>query len=118
MSHHCHAEGCKVSVPPRMLMCRKHWFMADRAYRELVWAYYVRGQEKTKTPTTGYLAAMQMCIADVAIKEGKLSKEEGTARVEEALKLLDLYGDGAVVDLHLATKTVRIASPRFMTRGS
>lgn len=41
-AHLCHARGCSVPVPPRMLMCRRHWFMVPRRLRLAVWAEYDR----------------------------------------------------------------------------
>jgi len=38
--HHCHVPGCDVSVPPRLLMCRKHWAMVPSATRRDVWRYF------------------------------------------------------------------------------
>jgi hypothetical protein len=25
VAHHCHLPGCKVTTPPRWLLCRTHW---------------------------------------------------------------------------------------------
>jgi hypothetical protein len=63
MSHTCHATGCRVPVPPRMFMCRKHWYSLPKSMRDAVWAAYVPGQEIRKDPTPGYLA-----VADAAIR--------------------------------------------------
>lgn len=43
-NHTCHARGCKVHVPPEMLMCRRHWALVPRDIRRAVWAAYVPGQ--------------------------------------------------------------------------
>lgn len=69
MPHTCHAINCRVPVPPKMLMCRLHWYMVPTHLRRAVWAEYVPGQEITKTPTPEYLAVMEAAIAAVAEKE-------------------------------------------------
>jgi hypothetical protein len=70
-AHTCHAEGCDVRVPPRMLMCRAHWFMVPKTLRGRVWATYVHGQERRKDPTPEYLEAAQAAIDAVAAAEGR-----------------------------------------------
>lgn len=72
MKHHCHARDCEVPVPPKMLMCRKHWFMLPREKQNAIWRHYVPGQEIRKDPTPEYLEAMQDAINAVARKEGKI----------------------------------------------
>lgn len=69
MPHLCHAQGCRKSVHPRMLMCPKHWYMVPKPLRDAVWAAYVPGQERRKDPTNEYLEAAQTAIAAVADKE-------------------------------------------------
>lgn len=68
-AHLCHAQGCSVAVPPRMLMCRHHWFMVSMVIRQHVWNAYVPGQENSKLPTRAYVEAAKAAIADVASKE-------------------------------------------------
>lgn len=63
VGHHCHAEGCRVAVPPEMLMCKRHWFMVPKALREEVWRTYRPGQCDDKTPSEEWHKA-----ADAAIK--------------------------------------------------
>lgn len=63
MAHHvCHATRCTVEVPPRLFMCRRHWYTLPKRLRDLIWQYYEPGQEITKTPTTAYLKAAAECI--------------------------------------------------------
>ncbi len=69
MSHTCHAIDCSRKVPPKMLMCRRHWFMVDKPLRDKVWETYIVGQEVTKDPTSEYLKAAQAAIACVRRKE-------------------------------------------------
>ena len=73
--HLCHAEGCTTPVPPRMLMCRRHWRMVPRALQAAVWAEYVPGQERRKDPTESYLDAAHEAIRAVAAKEGRVLVE-------------------------------------------
>jgi hypothetical protein len=37
MPHTCHAEGCEVAVPPKLLMCLKHWRMVPKHLQREVW---------------------------------------------------------------------------------
>jgi hypothetical protein len=69
--HHCHAKDCHTNVPPKMLMCLKHWRMVPKALQEDVWDAYEEGQEIRKDPTTAYLRAARAAINAVIIKEGK-----------------------------------------------
>lgn len=67
--HTCHADGCNTLVPPRMFMCRTHWFMVPKAMRDAVWDAYVPGQERRMDPTDEYLAVTRTAIDYVAAKE-------------------------------------------------
>lgn len=69
--HLCHAEGCSVEVPPKMLMCLRHWRMVPQVVQREVWRHYVPGQEIRKDPTREYLAAMKNAIEAVADREGR-----------------------------------------------
>lgn len=69
MRHHCHAKNCVTNVPPKMFMCKTHWYMLPKRMRDQVWALYVPGQEITKTPTPEYLAFTRECIEYVFGKE-------------------------------------------------
>lgn len=71
MEHHCHAVGCKVSVPPKMHMCLTHWRMVPKAVQELIWKHYRLGQEIDKNPSVEYIATAFVSISCVALKEGK-----------------------------------------------
>lgn len=70
--HYCHAYGCPVPVPPKMLMCLKHWRMVPRDLQKLVWATYRPGQEDDKNPSVEYIFAQQMAIKAVREREGKV----------------------------------------------
>lgn len=70
MKHTCHAKRCTVSVPPKMFMCKRHWYMVPRDLRAAIWATYVPGQEIRKDPTSEYLDTAMEAIAAVAAKEG------------------------------------------------
>ncbi len=69
MKHQCHAKNCTQSVPPRMLMCKKHWFMVDKPLRDKVWAEYQPGQEINKNPTYTYLLTAKAAIECVRREE-------------------------------------------------
>lgn len=70
MSHTCHATGCEVVVPPKMFMCKKHWYMLHKNFRDAIWANYVPGQERRKDPTPKYIDVARQCIEYVAKREG------------------------------------------------
>ena len=67
--HYCHALSCKVPVPPRMLMCLRHWKKVPRDVQSDVWKYYRPGQEQDKQPTVDYVSAALSAIFAVADKE-------------------------------------------------
>jgi hypothetical protein len=69
--HHCHATGCGQACPPRLLMCRRHWFMVPAGLRAAVLAAYRPGQEITKTPSPEWLAAARAAIRAVETIEGR-----------------------------------------------
>jgi hypothetical protein len=70
MSHHCHALGCNVKVPPHLHMHAGHWKMVPRRLQRALWAAYRPGQEDDKDPSAEYLRAAASCIRAVAEKEG------------------------------------------------
>jgi hypothetical protein len=70
MSHTCHADQCRATVPPRLLMCRRHWYMVPKPLRDAVWAEYRPGQEIDKRPTREYLDIAHAAIEAVAEREG------------------------------------------------
>ncbi len=74
VQHHCHAKGCTVPVPPKMFMCRRHWYTLPKSMRDAIWAAYRPGQEVDKNPTVGYMEIAEACIDFVALKETKPMK--------------------------------------------
>lgn len=77
-AHLCHATGCKVPVPPKMLMCAPHWRQVPTPLQKLVWATYEPGQEVRKDPSSDYLRAAQDAIDAVA---GRAVREKKPGRV-------------------------------------
>lgn len=69
VSHLCHAKGCKAQVPPRLLMCARHWAMVPKDLQQKVWKHYRPGQEIDKSPTAKYLRAAQKAISAVYKRE-------------------------------------------------
>jgi hypothetical protein len=67
--HSCHARNCNTPVPPRMFMCRKHWFMVPKPMQDAIWATYRPGQERTKDPSPEYLDAATAAVNAVADME-------------------------------------------------
>lgn len=68
--HVCHARQCMTPVDPKMLMCKRHWYMVPKELRDKVWATYRSGQEVTKDPSMEYLDAAQAAVRNVAEQEG------------------------------------------------
>lgn len=83
MSHHCHAHNCETNVPPRMLMCRRHWGMVPRSIQKKVWDHYRPGQEVDKRPSPEYLDVADEAVRAVAKKEGYVIQETGYSRILE-----------------------------------
>ena len=75
MSHHCHAAGCRREVPPRLFMCRPHWYMVPKDLRDEIWRHHRPGQETDKQPSAEYLATARRAIAAVAAKEANAAGE-------------------------------------------
>lgn len=67
--HTCHARHCTTAVPPKMFMCKQHWYMLPKDMRDKVWALYRPGQEVTKDPSMAYLNHAMACVNFVADKE-------------------------------------------------
>ena len=68
--HTCHAIDCDVRVPPRMFMCKKHWFTLPKELRDAVWAAYEPGQEVRMDPTGEYLNVAARAVRWLGVKEG------------------------------------------------
>lgn len=69
--HLCHAFECDKPVPPKMLMCLRHWRMVPKDVQDLVWAHYRSGQEIDKQPSHAYLMAQRSAVWSVWVLEGK-----------------------------------------------
>jgi len=67
--HLCHAKGCTLEVPPKTLMCRRHWRMVPRDLQDAIWRYYRPGQEIDKNPSAGYMTVQRQAVAAVAAVE-------------------------------------------------
>ena len=74
--HTCHAEDCDTPVPPRMFMCRYHWFMLPRSMRNAIWREYVPGQEQRKDPSEGYVRVATEAVKWLAARERSLDSGE------------------------------------------
>ena len=81
-AHVCHATGCNTKVPPKMLMCRRHWFMVPKPLRDAVWREYRPGQEIRKDPTDEYMDVQRQAVEAVERAE---SAPAGRERVRQAM---------------------------------
>jgi hypothetical protein len=90
--HVCHAIRCDKAVPPRMLMCARHWNTLPLPAQRIITHHYRPGQEGSKTPSPEYLLAAGCAVALV----GFLSKECGELaamnRIALASKAAQLRG--------------------------
>ena len=68
--HTCHAKGCPIVVPPRLLMCAPHWGLVPPTLQRRVLVTYRQGQEIDKKPSEAWRKAAQAAIAHVAEIEG------------------------------------------------
>lgn len=84
MRHTCHAHGCKTPVPPRMFMCRAHWFSLRKPTRDAIWREYRPGQEDDKRPSLRYLAVQRFAVGEAAF----VPNDEGAA-LATAVYMLD-----------------------------
>lgn len=89
MSHTCHAHGCKRTVPPKMLMCLKHWKMVPKFAQDEIWATYVPGQEIRKDPSDAYLKAQQRARVLCYMKEQNMNPNNESDLVSAVLTVLD-----------------------------
>lgn len=69
--HHCHARGCDVPVPRRLLMCGAHWRLVPRQIQAAIWRTYRPGQERDTQPSAAYLQAAAQAVVAVAELEGR-----------------------------------------------
>lgn len=70
MTHTCHADGCTRAVPPKLLMCARHWAMVPKPQQRAVWQHYRPGQEIDKRASAEYLTVAKAAIDAVARIEG------------------------------------------------
>lgn len=69
--HTCHATGCEVRVPPKMFMCRQHWFSLPKSMRDEIWSTYRYNQENRMDPSDEYLEVALRCVRFIEAKEGR-----------------------------------------------
>jgi hypothetical protein len=62
MIHKCHANGCQKAVPPKMFMCKPHWFALPKSMRDDIWLHYRPGQERDKSPSSDYIRVAREAI--------------------------------------------------------
>lgn len=68
--HVCHAPGCRTGIPPRYLMCRRHWAMVPPGVQAMVWDTYRPGQEVDKRPSRPWKRAAWLAKAAVCEAQG------------------------------------------------
>lgn len=69
-AHTCHARGCGKPVPPKLLMCLRHWRMVPRDLQKAIWRTYTPGQERDHSLVTKeYLEVQPRAVQAVYDKE-------------------------------------------------
>lgn len=81
MNQLCHAIGCTVGVPPRALMCPRHWSMVPTQLRDAVLDNYRPGQEHSKRPTPSYLEAAEAAVNAVAAIDAQGAGKSAAIRI-------------------------------------
>lgn len=79
MAHTCHAKGCDKEVPPKMFMCKRHWYMLPKDKQRAIWREYQEGQEVRKNPTEEYLEVARDAIDWLYAKEQELAQKKADA---------------------------------------
>lgn len=79
MAHTCHAKGCDKEVPPKMFMCKRHWYMLPKDKQRAIWREYQEGQEVRKDPTERYLEVARDAIDWLYAKEQELAQKKADA---------------------------------------
>lgn len=100
-AHHCHAEGCSKNIPPKRLMCGRHWRKVPQPIQRLIWLYYRVGQEVRKDPSRAYMAAQRLAVAAVAAQEKKVGV--ATVALAESRQWATLAGPAVFAAIGEAT---------------
>jgi hypothetical protein len=66
VTHFCHAHRCTRIIPPKLYMCLQHWNQLPKDIQAAIWRHYLPGQEKTKTPSLGYMAVHKLGVSHTA----------------------------------------------------
>lgn len=82
--HECHAEDCHVEVPPKLLMCGRHWAMVPPDIQRAVYAAYRPGQERDMRPSVESLDAMTAAENYIRRLEGKRERPLPSVLIERA----------------------------------
>lgn len=104
MTHFCHAMGCAVLVPPKMLFCAPHWRKTPRWAQRMIWATYRSGQEVTKDPSAVYLVAQAHVVCFVAVEEGLLDADAAVERLMRTFEALVEQRALTLADLDLLAR--------------
>ena len=95
MTHHCHAVGCQTPVPPRLLMCGRHWAQVPKDLQRAVWDAYRPGQEDDKRPSHAWHLAATDAIAAVFRLEVEAARVRQLRAEPPQLALVFTAGAGA-----------------------
>lgn len=100
MTHLCHWPDCPIAVPPKMYMCKSHWFKLPKVLRDAIWRHYRPGQEVDKRPSDRYIATAAIVHNWIA---GKVEiRKDGsiflTGDIEVGGHTLPVGDDGRLAD--------------------
>lgn len=119
MSHHCHAIGCEIAVPPELLMCRAHWYSVPAYIRSQVWSTYRAGQCDDRNPSGSWMIAATRAIMAVAVKEGVLTHEQAVAKIAHEIELFSTKRvQTTLVNIRNAPSIKRDHNYVYIGRGS
>jgi hypothetical protein len=91
----CHALGCSAECITDRLMCPKHWAMVPARLQIAAYTAKGRGNFNDLKISRAWLVAAERTICWVAVREGRITDDEATRRIETADEFNGLAG-GAV----------------------
>ena len=92
MAHHCHLPGCRVSTPPRYLMCPKHWRLVPEDLAADVYATVDTRDKVCNGSWAPWWRAQAKAIHAVQLATG-VSQEAADRRLKDELLQADALDD-------------------------
>ncbi len=92
MTHLCHAIGCEKPIPPRLLLCSRHWNALPSSAQRIAEHHYRPGQEAGKSPSAEYLLAAGCAVALASFLCHEIGERTALGRIAIASKGARLRG--------------------------